>query len=135
MNAPLEAMAQRLRAESRADIQASAERVSTELRSDIRTSADQLRADIQASANRLTEDAAEREGRLREEMRDGQRHLGVLIESLRSDIQVVAEGVVLLNAKFDRLAVSEDRTRSRVDGLELRVLALEQAERERRRPS
>jgi hypothetical protein len=43
------------------------------------------------------------------------------------------EGVMLLDRKFDRLAGSEDRTRSRVDGLELRVLALEQAERARRR--
>src|SRR5262245_57285455 len=106
LSAALETMAQRLR---------------TEWRSDIQASTDQLRADLGAD--------------LRNEMRDGESRLGVLIEALRGDIQVVAEGVILLNGKFDRLAISEDRTRGRVDGLELRVLALEQAERERRRES
>ena len=108
-----------------------------ELNAALEAMADRIRTevgrDIQTVAARLREDAAERETRLREELRAGDRSLGVLIESLRGDIQVVAEGVMLLDRKFDRLAGSEDRTRGRVDGLELRVLALEQAERERRR--
>ena len=100
-----------------AGLEAMAQRLRTEWRSDIQASTNELRAD------------------LRNEMRAGERRLGVLIEALRGDIQVVAKGVILLNGKFDRLAISEDRTRGRVDGLELRVLALEQAERERRRES
>ncbi len=77
---------------------------------------------------------AEQYAELREEHAGGQSVVfGVLVESLRGDIQVVAEGVLQLDQKFDRVAGAEDRTRGRVDGLELRVLALEQAERERRR--
>ena len=52
-----------------------------------------------------------------EELRGRERRLAALLESLRGEIRIVADRVRLL-----------DRT------LELRVLALEQAERERRRP-
>ena len=112
LNAALQGLAERLRIELRQEIRAGNTQLREELRNEMRAS------------NTL----------LREEMQAGERRFGVLVESLRGDIQLIAEGVLLLDQKFDRVAGAEDRTRGRVDGLELRVLALEQAERERRRP-
>jgi hypothetical protein len=62
------------------------------------------------------------------------RHAGVLIEDLRGHIQVVAEGVMALNHKFDVVRVDQDRTNRRLDLLEGRVTVLEQARRPPRRP-
>lgn len=77
----------------------------TELRADLRidiaASAADLRAEIVASAEETRRYVDASVAASAEETR---RHFGVVAESLMSKIQLVAEGVVLVNQKVDRLA-------------------------------
>ena len=106
----LDAQFDRLRRELRQDIQASAAELRQELRQDIQASAAELRQDIQASAAALRQDfrqdiqasAAELRQEMQASASETRRHFDVGAEGLRSDIQVVAEGLSMLDEKVGR---------------------------------
>ena len=106
----LDARFDRLRQDLRQDIQASA----WALREEMQSTAAALRQDFQASAAELRQDfrqdiqasAAELRQDFRREIQasatETRRHFEVVAESLRSDIQVVAEGLSMLDEKVER---------------------------------
>ncbi len=67
---------------------------------------------------------------LREESNETRRHMRVLFESLQSDIRVVAEGVANISQKLGTHR-HPDLIR-RLDGIDLRVTALESGRKKRR---
>ena len=90
LRAEIAASAQDLRAEIATSAQ--------DLRAEIATSAQDLRAEIATSAGTVAEslraESAVRDERLRSEISaDTARHIGTLVESLMSKIELVAEGV------------------------------------------
>jgi hypothetical protein len=111
----LDARFDRLREDLRQDIQASADGLREDLRQDIQASAADLRQefrqDIQASAA------------------ETRRHFEVVAESLRSDIQVVAEGLSTLDEKVERFRDEVHQEFGKVDRrflhLEARIAVLE----------
>lgn len=113
------------------------DRFRDDLRQEIRASAAQTRAHVDAVAGetRAYVDASAAQTRAYVDASAAQtrRELGALIEDLRGSIQVVAEGVVGLNQKFDAFISDHDRLRRRVDLVEDRVAVLEQRVRPPRR--
>ena len=73
----------------------------TDLRGDIAASAAELRADLRAE---IAASAEETRRYVDATTTDTRRHFDVVAEQLMSKIQLVAEGVVLVNQKVDRLA-------------------------------
>jgi hypothetical protein len=119
-----------------------------DLRQEIRTSAAETRAYVDAGVAEIRADAASSAAETRayvdasaaetrayvdNSAAQTRRELGVLIEDLGGTIQVVAEGVVGLNQKFDAFIGDQDRLRRRVDLVEDRVTVLEQGARRPRR--
>ena len=115
LDARFDRLRQDLRQEFRQDLQASAAELRQDLRQDIQASAAQLRQefrqDIQASAV------------------ETRRHFEVVAEGLRSDIQVVAEGLSMLDEKVERFRGEVHQEFGKVDRrflhLEARIAVLE----------
>jgi DNA anti-recombination protein RmuC len=131
---PLDARFDRLRQDLRQDIQASAD----QLRQDLRQ---EFRQDIQASAAELRQDirhdiqasAAELRQEFRQDIQasavETRRHFEVIAESLRSEIQVVAEGLSMLDEKVERFRDEVHQEFGKVDRrflhLDARIAVLE----------
>jgi len=133
----LDARFDRLRQDLRQDIQASA----WALREEMQSTAAALRQDFQASAAELRQDfrqdiqasAAELRQDFRREIQasatETRRHFEVVAESLRSDIQVVAEGLSMLDEKVERFRDEVHEEFGKVDRrflhLDARIAVLE----------
>ena len=133
----LDARFDRLRQDLRQDIQASA----WALREEMQSTAAALRQDFQASAAELRQDfrqdiqasAAELRQDFRREIQasatETRRHFEVVAESLRSDIQVVAEGLSMLDEKVERFRDEVHQEFGKVDRrflhLDARIAVLE----------
>ena len=122
MDADLVAYLDQRFAEIRREISASA----VDLRADITTSAtsvtDNLRAEITASAASVTDQSVAREDRLRSDISaDTARHIGTLVESLMSKIELVAEGVRTVDHRLDRFS---DEVREEFQKVDRRLLRL-----------
>jgi len=125
----LDARFDRLRQDLRQDIQASA----WALREEMQSTAAALRQDFQASAAELRQDfrqdiqasAAELRQDFRREIQasatETRRHFEVVAESLRSDIQVVAEGLSMLDEKVERFRDEVHQEFGKVDRRFLRL--------------
>lgn len=141
---PSDAGLNRLQEALRAEVQASAARTQETLRAEIEASATRtqelLRAEIQASAAETRQGIQAAEARTREyvdqKVEDNRRHFGVIAEALESKIQIVAEGVTMVDEKFEgfRNEVREDfqrvdrrfvRLDARVEGVDARLAALD----------
>ena len=125
----LDARFDRLRQDLRQDIQASADQLRQDLRQEIQASAAELRQDIQTSATELRQDFREdiqaSAANLRQEMQasavETRRHFEVAAEGLRSEIQVVAEGLSMLDEKVERFRDEVHQEFGKVDRRFLRL--------------
>ena len=94
-----------------------------ELRNDVRNDLNDLRTDLQAE---IAASAAETRSTLRAEMAAGdaetRRHFDVVDEHLMGKIQLVAEGVVGVDQKVDRLS---EEMRAGFQTVDRRILHLE----------
>ena len=106
------------------------DRLRRELREDIQASAAELRQDIQAS---VQASAAELRQDFRRDIQDSaaetRRHFEVVAEGLRSEIQVVAEGLSMLDEKVGRFRDEVHQEFGKVDRrflhLDARIAVLE----------
>jgi hypothetical protein len=64
---------------------------------------DSIRGEIRRVETTLSAEIDELRNALLESAAAGQRHTQVLVESLRDDIRLVAEGLAVVGAKVDRL--------------------------------
>lgn len=80
-------------------------------------------------------------GRLREESREGIRHTQILVEDVRDNVRLLAEGMAVVDERMGRLEVDLNRKLEElwtlvvnpVRGLEQRVTHLEEVENRRHR--
>lgn len=127
VRADLEQRIVAVRRDLRAEIAASAEATRTELRAEITASAEatrsELRSEIAASKAELREEISRSAAETR-------RHFDVVMERVVSRVQLVAEGVAMVDQKVDRLRGDMVEGFERVDRrllrLEVRVTALEE---------
>ena len=109
----------------------------------------QIQQMIEAATGTLRQEIAGLAMELREEIADSKRHTGVLVEGLRHELQLVAEGVQMhveqrhqedrryMDHQFREtralIQLSYGQLNERIEGLEVRVQSLEQ--RQTGRPS
>jgi protein-disulfide isomerase-like protein with CxxC motif len=107
--------AERLNDETRQDLMAHAERLNQETRQDLMAHAERLnqetRQDLMAHAERLNQET-------RQDLTQQIQETRVLIEDLRRDLKAVAEGVLTVNDKLDRVMADHE---ARIARLERRV--------------
>ncbi|MDA8206493.1 MAG: hypothetical protein M0Z36_10515 [Thermaerobacter sp.] len=100
--------AEQLNQDTRRDLMAHSEQLNQDTRRDLTAHAEQLnqdtRRDLMAHAEQLN------------------RETGVLIEDVRHQVQLVAEGVITFNEKLDRF---HDEVEAKILGLDSRVMRLE----------
>jgi hypothetical protein len=89
--------------------------VESSLRADIRQVETTLDARIQRVEETLRTDMRHMEAALGERIDDARRHAGVLFESVRDDVRIVAEGVVSIQHQVSALTTKVDSLRPRGD--------------------
>ena len=83
-------------------LEAKQEEMRLSLRSEIRASGDELRLSLQSEIRQVAQE-------LGDKVDDSRREFGVITEGLRSEIQQVAEGVILNGERIDRLQAETAR--------------------------
>ena len=122
MDADLVAYLDQRFAEIRREITASAVDLRAEIAASAASVTDSLRAEIAASAASVTDQSVAREDRLRSDISaDTARHIGTLVESLMSKIELVAEGVRTVDHRLDRFG---DEVRAEFQKVDRRLLGL-----------
>jgi hypothetical protein len=95
---------------------------------ELRKGQDELRHEMKRGQDELRQDMKRGQDELRHEIRDQSAILGGMIESVRDDVRMIADGHLALNDKFDTLE-------GRVDVLTEDVALLKVAEARRQRAS
>ena len=123
-------------AESLSQIERIVTAATDRLRQEIAASAGSLREEMAASAGGLREEMGQIESRFGDRLEEAKRHMGVLAEGLRHDVQLVAEAGQLHSERLDDvrrevdiqnretrtlLRLSYEQIQQRVENLERRV--------------
>jgi F0F1-type ATP synthase membrane subunit b/b' len=103
--------AEQLNQATRRDLMGHVERLIQETRQDLTTHAERLN-------HKTRQDLAEQIRETRDDLAEQIRQTRVLIENLRHDLQAVAEGVLTVNDKLDRVTADHE---ARITRLERRV--------------
>ena len=126
------ALGEELRAETRAlgqELRAEMKAQGEELRAEMKAQGEELRAEMKAQGEELrAEMKTQREelvALIKDEGAQTRRHFDVVAEGIEFKFRIVAEGYDALRQDVNELKLGQARLETRIEGLDLRLLAVE----------